>query len=257
VGGERRVGLTRVDGGSVSSEKDLVAVEEALTLNVDGRELVTLLYTPPMALELTLGYLFSEGLIKRKEDVSSLVRRRGSVMVELSRGLPKTKSPAARTLASGCGGGSTFIYPHGIRDIKKIRTNIILPQESILDLASEFRKKSELFEATGGVHSAGLSDGKEFLAFADDIGRHNAVDKVIGVCLVEGVRPEGSILFSTGRISSEILLKCARMGIPVVVSRSAPTSLAVSLGERLGVTVLGFVRGRRMNIYTHPERIGV
>jgi FdhD protein len=253
--GEKRVFITRFDSGVPSKTEDLVATEEALTVFANGLEVATLLYTPPMTLELTLGYLFSEGMIKSRDDITSLSIKKGSVFVELKGTLQKREGAAGKIVTSGCGGGVSFIYPQGMQDIKKLKSKRAIPQDKVLELASHFRKISELFEKTGGVHSAALSDGKEFIAFAEDIGRHNAVDKVFGKCLLEGINSEDTLLFTTGRVSSEILLKCARRHTPVIVSRSAPTSLSVRLGERLGITVIGFARGRRMNVYTHPERV--
>ena len=254
--GEKRVFITRFDSGVPSKTEDLVAAEEALTVFADGLEVATLLYTPPMTLELTLGYLFSEGMIKSRDDITSLSIKKGSVFVELKDGVPqKREGGAGKTITSGCGGGVSFIYPQGVQDIKKLKSKRAIPQDKVLELAAQFRKLSELFEKTGGVHSAALSDGKEFIAFAEDIGRHNAVDKVFGKCLLEGINTEDALLFTTGRVSSEILLKCAKRRTPVIVSRSAPTSLSVRLGERLGITVIGFARGRKMNVYTHPERV--
>lgn len=257
MAGEKQISLYRVIDGAVSEEQDLVAVEEAVRLHVGGRELVTLLYTPPMALELALGYMLSEGIIASREDISSFSIKRGAIFIELSHGLPDAPTPAIRTLTSGCGGGITFTYPQGIKDIKKIRSGLSVPWDKVLELTSRFRKGSPLFERTGGVHSAALSDGEEFIAFADDIGRHNAVDKVFGRCLLDGTDTPDRILFTTGRVSSEILLKCAKRGVPLIISRGAPTSLALTLGERLGITVAGFVRGRKMNVYTHPERVSL
>jgi FdhD protein len=255
LAGEKQITIRRIIDGAVSEAPDLVALEEAVRLHVGGRELVTLLYTPPMALELALGYMLSEGLIASKEDIKSFSMKRGAIFVELSHELPDTNTPALRTLTSGCGGGITFTYPQGLKDIRVIKSRLVVPWDKIVMLASRFKKGSSLFESTGGVHSAALSDGEDFLAFADDIGRHNAVDKVFGRCLLDGTGMKDKILFTTGRISSEILLKCAKRKVPLIISRGAPTSLALSLGERLGVTVAGFVRGRRMNVYTHPERI--
>jgi FdhD protein len=253
--GEKRVFITRFDSGAPSKMEDIVATEEALTVFANGLEVATLLYTPPMTLELTLGYLFSEGMIKSRDDVTSLSIKKGSVFVDLRDTPQKREGSAGKTVTSGCGGGVSFIYPQGMQDIKKLKSKRVIPQDKVLELASHFRKISELFEKTGGVHSAALSDGKEFVAFAEDIGRHNAVDKVFGKCLLEGINTEDTLLFTTGRVSSEILLKCAKRRTPVIVSRSAPTSLSVRLGERLGITVIGFARGRRMNVYTHPERV--
>ena len=125
----------------------------------------------------------------------------------------------------------------------------------IRDLYHEFQKKSEGYKSTGGVHSAALADNSHILVFTEDIGRHNAVDKVIGYALLENIPFPGKIMLASGRLSSDIVSKCARCGIPVIVSRAAPTSLAVEIADASGLTLVGFVRGDRMNIYTGTQRI--
>jgi FdhD protein len=120
---------------------------------------------------------------------------------------------------------------------------------------NELQQKALLFKATGGVHSAALADNEMLLYFYEDIGRHNAVDKIIGECLLNGTATDDKALFTSGRISSEIMLKAAKLKIQLIVSRAAPTSLSVELAEALNITLVGFVRGRRMNIYSHPWRI--
>ncbi len=252
---KKKVNLIRMEDGVASEVVDSAASEDPLAVYVNGVELVTLLYTPPMALELAVGYMLSEGLITKKADVASVSLKKGGVAVTLARGLPGAETPAARVLTSGCGGGISFTYPQGLKGINKLTSGLTVSHHAITALAGRFRGESRLFTETGGVHSAALSDGLGFIAFAEDIGRHNAVDKVFGRCLMEGIETRDRLLLTTGRISSEILLKAAKRGVPVVVSRGAPTALAVELALRFGVTIAGFVRGRRMNIYTHPERI--
>ena len=117
------------------------------------------------------------------------------------------------------------------------------------------QKKALLFKTTGGVHSAALADSEKLLYFHEDIGRHNAVDKIIGECLLNSTTTDDKGLFTSGRLSSEILLKAAKLKIQLIVSRAAPTSLSIELAETLNITLIGFVRGRRMNIYSHPWRI--
>jgi FdhD protein len=126
----------------------------------------------------------------------------------------------------------------------------------ILALVAEFQHRSEVYRATGGVHSAALCDTKSLLIFSEDIGRHNAIDKIFGQCLLEDIPTDDRIVITSGRISSEILLKVARRNVPIIVSKSAPTNLGVRLANDLGITLLGFVRGKRMNAYTHDWRIG-
>ena len=119
----------------------------------------------------------------------------------------------------------------------------------------EFQHNSEVFKLTGGVHSAALCDKENILMFSEDIGRHNAIDKILGQCFWEGIPTENRVVLTSGRISSEILSKMAKRGIPIVVSRSAPTDLAIRTAENLGITLIGFVRGKRMNIYANDWRI--
>jgi FdhD protein len=251
--GEKHIDIYKVQNGEGAPAADMVAVEEPLALHVNGRKVVTLLYTPPMAIELALGYLLSEGLINSRDDVRSLSLRKGRVVIDIKADVPSDY--AGGTVTSGCGGGLVAAYPEALKKTKKVKSGTSISRTKVFELADTFRKMSALFEETGGVHSAALSDGSGIILFADDVGRHNAADKVFGSCLIKGIEAAGKLLLTTGRVSSEIVLKCARNGIPVIISRSAPTSLAVSWAERFGITLVGFVRGKRMNVYTNPERI--
>lgn len=251
--GEKEVRILRIREGEAAEADDLVAVEEPLALHVNGARLVTLLYTPPMALELALGHLLSEGIIASREDVVSFSHRKDGVFIGIRGEVPS--GPAERVITSGCGGGISGEYPENLQKIKKITSELPIHHERVAELADDFRKKSRLFEETGGVHSAALSDGAGIIVFAEDIGRHNAADKVFGKCLMDGIDTSDKALLTTGRISSEIVIKAARSSVPVIVSRSAPTSLAVTLAENFGITLVGFARGRRMNVYCHAKRI--
>jgi FdhD protein len=119
----------------------------------------------------------------------------------------------------------------------------------------EFQHRSQIYRTTGGVHSAVLCDTGNIIVFSEDIGRHNAVDKIFGECILNGITTDDRIIITSGRVSSEIVLKIARRNVPIIVSKSAPTDLGVRLADNLGVTLVGFVRGRRMNVYTHAGRI--
>jgi FdhD protein len=253
----KKIKLLRIDSGRTERADDVVVVEDTLTIRIDGVELVSLLYTPPMVRELTVGYLLSEGYIAGMDDVASVMVEGGIADVMLVQPVTSMSGGKVRVLTSGCGGGITFTYPKGIKDIKPLAQKGSFKVEEIIEACAEFRNGSVLFEATGGVHSAALyKDGRQ-AAFAEDIGRHNAVDKVFGICLTNGVNTAGAMLLTTGRVSSEILIKCLKRGVSLVVSRGAPTSLAVELASRFNVTLVGFARGRRMNVYTHDERISV
>ena len=237
--------------GSFEDMEDLVALEKKVRISVNGKEIIALYCTPHMVKELVVGLLMTEGIIRGNwcadrmsilfsDDILVDVPAEGEVVTE------------GKTITSGCVGGVTFE--------KKIDAEVItdpftIDRNSLRYIFSDFQARSELYRLTGCIHSAALSDSKVILCFAEDIGRHNAVDKVIGYALLENIPFSGKILLASGRISSEISSKCSRWGIPILATRTAPTNLAVEIAEKRGITVVGFMRGNRFNVYTHPERI--
>ena len=229
---------------------DLVAVEKKVKISVNGRHALSLYCTPVMVREFVVGVVHNEGLIEGEWCTERMSIEYGE---EILVDIPSSGklSEGERIITSGCAGGISAGRESG----EKISDNATFMAESVRSIFGDFQRKSEVYRSTGGVHSAALTDGDHILAFAEDIGRHNAVDKVIGDCLLENIPFEGKIMLASGRLSSEIVLKCARCGIPVVVSRAAPTSLAVKLADSSGLTLLGFVRGKRMNVYTGRQRI--
>ena len=138
---------------------------------------------------------------------------------------------------------------------KKYEDSFKIDVEKLFSLFKDFQKKSELYKSTGCIHCAALADSENIIFLAEDIGRHNAVDKVIGYALLNEITLRNKVLLISGRISSEMVLKAGKWKIPVIVSRSAPTSLAITLAEKIGLTVIGFLRGKRCNIYTHSQRV--
>lgn len=178
--------------------------------------------------------------IQYDEDILVDIPAEGEVSLEGS----------ART--SGCVGGITF--DKEIND-EKIAQEIRIEKDILRELFHDFQKRADLYNMTGCIHSAAVSDGRHILVIAEDIGRHNAVDKVIGYCFLEEIPLNDKIILVSGRLSSEMATKCSRWGIPIVVSRAAPTALAIDIADRRGITMVGFMRGTRLNIYTHPERI--
>jgi FdhD protein len=137
----------------------------------------------------------------------------------------------------------------------KVDSRVEISNLEVLALVNEFQHRSLIYRATGGVHSAALCDTRNIIVFSEDIGRHNAVDKIFGQCILDDIATDDHIIITSGRVSSEILLKVAKRNIPLIVSQSAPTNLGVKLADDLGVTLVGFVRGKRMNVYTHAWRI--
>ncbi len=249
----RRVKKARLKEGKLFFEEveDPVAVEKALTIQVNGRDLLRLYCSPVMVRELVVGLLLGEGIVKGSWCAERMEIVYGDeITVNVSS--EEDISLEGATITSGCVGGVTFER----KEIKSVGgEKIRIEAQRLKELFNEFQLRSELYKSTGCIHSAALSDGKVLLAFAEDIGRHNAIDKIIGYCILEDIELEGKVMFASGRLSSEMVTKCARWSIPVVASRTAPTTRALEIAERTGMTVIGFMRADRFNVYTHPERI--
>jgi FdhD protein len=229
---------------------DLIAVEKKLRISVNGKNVISLYCTPLMVRELVTGIIHDEGIISGEWCADRMAIEYDD---EIRVDVPSSGNlhEGEKTITSGCAGGVSF----GREAAGIVTDNVSFAAETIKTMFREFQQKSDAYRLTGGVHSAALTDGNKILVFAEDIGRHNAVDKVIGYCLLENLPFKGMIMLASGRLSSEIVSKCARCSIPVLVSRSAPTSLAIKIGESSGITVIGFVRGDRMNVYTGRQRI--
>jgi FdhD protein len=250
--------ILKVSGNDVEGVVDSVASELPIRLIVNDQSLVTLLCTPSELEELAVGFLLSEGLLSKKESIKKLeiIEKELAIRIELS-DVPDDFSSMfeKKTISSGCGKGITFTSYRTSADKRIEVKGHILTLENIKSLLSTFRTISKLYLDTGGVHSAGLSDGREILFFSEDIGRHNAVDKLIGKAFLQSVPVENKILITSGRVTSEIMTKAGRNRFPVLISRAAPSCMAVSYAEDMGITLVGFARGDRMNIYTWPNRI--
>lgn len=249
--------IFRADAEGMRQIADPVIREAPLTIYLNGQELVTLLCTPELADMLAVGFLRSEGLIRDYEDISSLRvdEGEGFVFVETKGGQLAEKLYGKRTITSGCGKGTIFFSVLDSLKMDPVQSTLCISYSQVINLSISLQEKATLFKQTGGVHSAALCTPTTAIYFCEDIGRHNAVDKIIGLCLKEKVIIADKVLVTSGRISSEILVKTARLGIPLLISRAAPTTLSIELAEKLGITLIGFVRGRRFNVYSHPERV--
>jgi FdhD protein len=250
--------ITRLRGAEREEVEDLVVVEAPLTIFVNGKELVTLLCTPEKFDCLALGFLRSEGLLDTIDEVASIRVREEEGLVEVDlksdKGLAE-KLYGKRTITSGCGKGTIFFNVLDSLRSSPLQGKLTISKEKILSLMESLQQQAVLFKATGGVHSAALADTEKILFFCEDIGRHNAIDKIIGEAIKAGTATDDKIIVSSGRLSSEILLKAAKLQIQMLVSRAAPTSLSIELAESLNITLVGFVRGKRINIYSHGWRI--
>jgi FdhD protein len=246
----RKYKVLRCEDNACNEFDDVVAEEKRLRISINGKELLGIYCTPTMIRELVVGLLMTEEIADVICSDRMSINYGDEILVDAPvEGKVKTEGAS---ITSGCAGGIAF---------RKKQTSLAKEDEfsvsakSIRELFERFNKLSGLHNATGCVHSAALSDGKDIICFAEDIGRHNALDKVIGQAILENIGFKGKLMLASGRLSSEMAGKCTKWGIPIVASRTAPTALSIEIADLGGVTVVGFVRGKRLNVYTHPERI--
>ena len=215
-----RVHIFRLTEEGKTSADDVVVTEFPLTITLNNQELVTLLCSPQKLDYLAVGFLLSQGLIKEGRDIKKITvdEKRGMAQVETKKAVDISISPV---LASSGARGAVS------SSIEKVSadTKIKLSASQIFSLMEDFAQRSRLFRSTGGVHSAALCDTNNIMLFTEDIGRHNAIDKIFGECILMDIPTDGRILVTSGRVSSEILLKAAKRNIPLLVSKSAPTGL--------------------------------
>ena len=243
--------ILKKHGISFEDTEDCIAIEKKLRVSVNGKEFISLYCTPLMIRELIVGFFLTEGIIKGKFCADEINIKYGD---EIIVGIPAVGEVLTEgmVITSGCIGGITFASK---KDFEKIADSFFIDTGALKAIFKEFHNRSELFRLTGCVHSAALSDGKQILVFAEDIGRHNAVDKVIGCSILENIPFSGKLMLVSGRLSSELVSKCSRWGIPILASRTSATDLAIEIAETTGVTLIGFVRGDRLNVYTNAQRI--
>ena len=254
----------RVEGGGarVRSVREEVAAEHPLTLVVNGVELATLVCSPSHLDELALGFLTAEGILRPGEPLERFFvdEDRGRAVVEASgRDMEVERATFGKRYVGSCCGKSRtgFYLANDARTARPVESELELGPEACLALMESLAEASPVFGRTGGVHNAGLAaagDGR-LEVVRTDIGRHNTLDKLYGWALRHEVDLARRVVAFSGRISSEIVLKVAKMGCPILVSKSAPTGLALSMADDLGITAVGFARGDRLNVYTHPRRV--
>jgi FdhD protein len=244
--------IVRYRGGSFETLDLPVVEEQSLSIFVNSQELATLLCTPVSLDCLVLGFLSFEGIVRGLEEIKTLevFPEEGIADVRLTKSFVP---PRRRIFTSGCTGGITFGMP--MEGIKTFPEEATLRPEQAFEVMKQLYAEARLYRQSRGIHAAALSDGEKLLLVAEDVGRHNALDKIHGEALIRGIVTAGKILLSTGRISSEMLRKGAHMQTPFIISRTSPTSLAIAAAKRFGITVIGYVRGEGFNVYSHPERL--
>ncbi len=227
-----KLAVVKVKGEQTDIVDETVITEYPLKLFVNDQELNTFYCTPKNLKELIVGYLMSCGLVGAKQDILKIqiMERNNTASIQIA----KEATIPVR---------------------KPLEKPLVVPIQSIYQIMSTNIKPTELFKETGGFHSVAIYDGEKEVVTITDVARHNAVDKVVGYCVLNDIDCSNKILVVSGRISSDMLTKAEKAGIPIVLSKSAPTSLSISRADEAGITLVGFVRGERMNVYTHPNRI--
>ena len=244
--------------GVLSAVEIPVVREISVNLRLNGREIITLLASDDALEYLAAGFLKGEGFVSRREDILSIRVDPQVAVVEVeATGVDPLaeKLLERRAVTSGCGKGTTFTHALDALQARKAPPGPRVSAGQIRLLMHGLLRGSELYREAGAVHSAALASTAQILLFRDDIGRHNAVDKIHGECFLRDIPVADKILLTTGRISSEILVKAAKLGVAILVSRSSPTDLALELAERTGITVVGQVRGGGLTIFTGEERV--
>jgi FdhD protein len=236
----------QIKGLQVTEVAGEVVREQPLSVFVNGEKFLTLLCSPMMLESLVVGYLWMEKVIADVAEITELTVSPVDGRAEVVLSHPVTL-PTERILTSGCGGGITFRIDH--RLFPRLQSELRVHPAELGARMKELFGAAVHYQRSRGIHGAALADRERLLLVAEDVGRHNAVDKIKGEALRRGIATEDRLLLSTGRISSEMLLKAARMGVPVVASRTSPTEMAVALAEQLGVTVCGYVRPDALNVY--------
>lgn len=241
--------------GQVEAVEGGVIEEILLGLYVNGQELATVMCSPVDQEALALGFLYNEGVIQSLDDVRLVHANVTRTTIDVFLKVPHFNSPRRMLLTSGCGRGVS------LRDLTQtyapLESDLVITPQIIFDRMRDLNGSARLYQQVRGVHTSILGTAEKLLIVAEDIGRHNTIDKLAGKALQAGIDPRGGILVTSGRISSEMLGKARQMGVPVVASRTAPTSISVAMAQAWKICVIGYVRQGGMRIYTHPFRLGL
>ncbi len=221
-----------------------------LTIFINGQESVTILCTPTKLNCLVLGFLYLEGIIADVSEVASMRICEDEPIADVRLARAEYTVPPRRMLTSGCGSGVSF-QTQG----QRVASGLVATPGEVLALMKQLYQQQSLFQQCGGIHGSALCDRKQILVAAEDIGRHNTLDKIMGECLLRKLSTRDGILLTTGRISSEMLLKAARMQTPIVVSRGTQTERDILLGRELGISVIGYARNNRLSVFSGGERL--
>ena len=229
-------------------------VETPVSLTVNGEVWLTFMCTPVHLEAMSVGFLYNEGMIESMDEVEDVRVCEHGDNVDVWLG-HSVQQPQSWRRTSGCTGGVTAVETLARVDVSFDGDRPRVPPEAIGQLVEALFESQELYRETGGVHTSALSDGESVVLVAEDIGRHNTLDKIAGLCLMKDLWPDTRILITTGRISSEMLQKAARLKAPILISRTSPSSLSIEMAERYGITLIGYARRDRFNVYSNSQRV--
>jgi len=231
-------------------------IEEGLvSIYVNGQEIATLMCSPMEQEALALGFLYNEGVIHSIDDVELIRANVHRTAVDVFLKQQEFTPPRRMILTSGCGGGVSFIDLAGM--FPPLETRFATTPDVLLERMRDLQGAARLYRQVRGVHTSVLANEERMQISAEDIGRHNTIDKVAGKALLERIETQDGILLSSGRVSSEMIGKARQMGVPIIASRTSPTSITVRLAQTWNICVVGYVRQGGMRVYTHPSRLGL
>ncbi|NRD80064.1 formate dehydrogenase accessory sulfurtransferase FdhD [Bacillus sp. BRMEA1] len=259
---KRECNVWRYVDGRIKKITDIIVTEFPVTIILNEKEFATLVCSPEHIEELVIGFLASEGVINSFKDIKELtfIEATGRAIVHTHKINRWNELFHSKRYITSCCGKSrqSFYFYNDARTVKPVENiDITISIEQCFQLMQLMEESSVVFQDTGGVHNAVLCNANEIIVNRIDIGRHNALDKIYGYCLQNLITRSDKIIVFSGRISSEVLLKAAKIGCGIILSKSAPTELALRLAEELNVTTVGFLRNKSLNIYTRPDRIYV
>lgn len=250
--------IVRYNKGTFEEKKDAIAEEFPLTIYINDVEFATLVCSPDHLKELIMGFMASEGAIRKYSDIESMNvdDHGGFCHIKLNSDIPTDHfTYSKRILGSCCGKSRQFYFQSDVDTAKVSMSKTTITPKQCTTLMKNMQEASTIFKETGGIHNASLGTPEKIIAHRGDIGRHNALDKLYGYCIENRIPVVDKVLVFSGRISSEVLTKAAKIGVGIVLSKSAPTDLAIKLAEDLNITAVGFIRGDSFNIYSHPWRV--
>ncbi|TRM11975.1 formate dehydrogenase accessory sulfurtransferase FdhD [Lentibacillus cibarius] len=250
--------IVRFDGNTSTVENGMITAEFPFTVMLNGQEFATMVCSPTNLGDLLVGFLASEGVIRFYHDIASLSidETKGFAHVEVKNPPDMIQqNHSKRFIGSCCGKSRQFYFQSDVKTAKTVTSRHTITVKQCYALMNQLQEKSMQFKETGGVHNAAVGTVDQILTMRTDIGRHNAIDKVYGDILKNRIPLKDKVIMFSGRISSEVLLKVSKIGAGILLSKSAPTDLALQLADDLGITAIGFVRNDKMNIYTHQERV--